>query len=67
MKKLAIFSEESVFSNNIKCGVAEVVDTLAISLANLYEVNIVCYTENTTIANALSTLEKREGYYFGRF
>ena len=32
MKKLVFFSEESIFSGFIKCGIAEVVDSLAHSL-----------------------------------
>ena len=42
MKKLVIFSEESIFSGIIKCGIAEVVDSLANSLTSEYEVNVVC-------------------------
>ena len=41
-KKLIIFSEESIFAGNIKCGIAEVVDSLAFSLAQEYEVMVVC-------------------------
>lgn len=42
MKKLVIFSEESIFSGSVKCGIAEVVDSLANNLTQQYEVNIVC-------------------------
>lgn len=42
MKKLVIFSEESVFSGLVKCGIAEVVDSFGNSLSQIYEVNIVC-------------------------
>ena len=42
MKKLVLFSEESLLSGNIKCGIAEVVDSLALSLVNIYDVWIIC-------------------------
>jgi hypothetical protein len=47
MKKLVIFSEESVFAGTIKCGIAEVVDSLAFSLASEYEVIVVCKEGNS--------------------
>ena len=42
MKKIIIFSEESIFSGIIKCGIAEVVDSLANCLTDAYEVSIIC-------------------------
>ena len=42
MKKIVFFSEESIFSGNVKCGIAEVVDSLALALAKEYEVWVVC-------------------------
>ena len=46
MKKLVIFSEESILSGVIKCGIAEVVDSLANSLTSEYEVYVVCLDGN---------------------
>jgi hypothetical protein len=50
MKKIVFFSEESIFSGNIKCGIAEVVDSLAHSLTELYEVTIICKEGNSNSA-----------------
>ena len=48
MKKIVFFSEESIFSGNVKCGIAEVVDSLALALVDEYEVYIVCQEGNNT-------------------
>jgi hypothetical protein len=41
MKKLTMISKESVFSGYVKCGMAELADTLANSLAENYNVNLI--------------------------
>jgi hypothetical protein len=46
MKSLVLLSEESVFSGSMKCGIAEVVDSLATSLTENYDVTIVCLDGN---------------------
>lgn len=41
MKKLVILSKESVFSGYIKCGMAELADSLAVSMTDDYDVSLI--------------------------
>lgn len=41
MKKLVILSKESVFSGYIKCGMAELADSLAASMTDRYDVSLI--------------------------
>jgi hypothetical protein len=67
-KKLVIFSEESVFSGLIKCGVAEVVDSLAFSLVDKYEVIVVCKEGNSNPAKKMTFFnEVAPGVLSGQF
>jgi hypothetical protein len=50
MKKLVMFSEESVFSGIVKTSIAELVDGLAVSLAEEYQVNVICPDGNTKLS-----------------
>lgn len=50
MKKLTIVSKESVFSGIVKCGIAEMVDSLANALSLDYCVSIVCPDGNGVYA-----------------
>jgi hypothetical protein len=56
MKKIIFYSEESLFSGNVKCGIAEVVDSLGNALTKDYEVSIVCKSGNLSMANNLTEL-----------
>lgn len=68
MKKLVILSKESVFSGYVKCGNAELSDSLAVSLSENYEVTLI-------VGNGLSRLpyiagqvvEKEKGVLYTRF
>lgn len=67
-KKLVIFSEESVFSGLVKCGVAEVVDSLAFSLVDKYEVIVVCKEGNSNPAKKMAVFnEIAPGVLSGQF
>lgn len=55
MKKLVIVSNESVFSGIVKCGVAEVTDSLANALSLDYNVFVVCPDGDGVIAKTAST------------
>jgi hypothetical protein len=57
MKNLVIYSEESIFSGNISCGIAEVVDSLGNSLTSEYNVSIVCKAGNMSLANSLTEFD----------
>ena len=68
MKKIIFYSEESLFSGNVKCGIAEVVDSLGNALAKDYEVSIVCKSGNLSMANNLAELKQiKQGVNFCRF
>lgn len=56
MKKLTFLTETSVFAGKIDSGVAEVVDTLANSLTNEYEVTVVCKNGGGGIASLVNNL-----------
>lgn len=56
MKKLVMLSHESVFSGNVKSGMAEMVDSLANSLSQQYAVTIVCINGHGTFARAAANL-----------
>ena len=64
MKKLVIFSEESVFSGVIKCGIAEVVDSLALSLAENYDTFVVCKKGELAPAQKIAELVEIEPNIF---
>lgn len=55
-KKIVLYSEESFFGGTVNCGIAEVVDSLAITLADIYEVYVVCREGDTSLAKAISEL-----------
>lgn len=61
MKRIVFFSEETLFSGNIKCGIAEVVDSLALSLVNDYEVFVVCQEGATTPSRHIANFEAVDG------
>jgi len=70
MKRLLIVSDESILGGVTKCGVAQVVDSLASSLASEYEVSVLCPDGNsnylrtaTNLTSISSTL--RTGKIFG--
>ena len=56
MKKLVILSNESIFSGIVRCGVAEVTDSLANALSLDYEVAVVCPDGNSTHSRAAATV-----------
>ena len=67
MKKIVFFSEETLFSGNIKCGRAEVVDSLALSLVNDYEVFVVCQEGESTPSRHVIDFEiLDEDIYYAR-
>ncbi len=59
MKKIVFFSEESLFSGNVKCGIAEVVDSLALSLVGLYEVSVICKEGTQVLSKHIVDFEER--------
>lgn len=68
MKKLVIFSEESIFSGLVKCGIAEVVDSLGNSLSQQYDVNIICLDGKGSAGRAAATFQViAEGVSKARF
>lgn len=68
MKRLAILSKESVFGGIIKSGVAEMVDGLAISLSEEYEVSVICMDGEKHLASTIGHLNKiNEFVTQGRF
>lgn len=60
MKRLVIFSKESIFAGIIECGIAEMVDSLANSLGSNYDVNIICPDGNGVFARSTSGLREIE-------
>ena len=56
MKKIIFLTETSVFAGKIDSGVAEVVDTLANSLTDQYEVTVVCKDGGGGIAYMVNNL-----------
>lgn len=60
MKKLVMVSNESVFAGVVKCGMAELVDTLANSLSTDYDVSIVCPDGNGLYARAGGIIKQFE-------
>lgn len=56
MKKLVILSNESVFSGVVRCGVAEVTDSLANALSLDYEVVVVCPDGNSVKTRTAATV-----------
>ena len=68
MRSLVFLSEESVFSGNIKCGIAEVVDSLATSLTENYNVTIVCLDGNGEAGRAAADFyEIEKGVSYAKF
>lgn len=57
MKKLVILSNESVFSGIVRCGVAEVTDSLANALSLDYDVTVVCPDGNSVHARTAATIK----------
>ena len=67
-KKLVMLSPESVFSGFVKCGMAELVDSLANSLGQDYRVTIVCIDGNGIMSRATSGFhEVEDGIHACRF
>ena len=67
MKKLVFFSEESIFSGFIKCGIAEVVDSLAHSLTGQYEISVICKEGNSQQARKATDFIESDGVLQGQF
>ena len=59
MKKLVFLSEESIFGGYIQSGLAELVDCLATSLTDIYEVNIVCRGVEASFSSKLAKLQRK--------
>lgn len=62
MKKLLIVSNESVLAGCVKCGMAEVVDSLAVTMASHYEVSVICPDGNGLY---IQTMSQRTPYSDG--
>lgn len=60
MKKLVILSKESIFSGYVKCGMAEVADSLANALTDTYEVSLIVAEGNCYIPNLTGLLKEKE-------
>ena len=60
MKKLVILSKESVFSGYVKCGMAEVADSLANSLTSNYEVTLIVAKGHCQIPEMTGLLKEKE-------
>lgn len=70
MKKLVMFTEESVFSGIVKTSIAELVDGLAVSLADEYQVSVICPDGNTRLSHSIGQIESispciKRGRIFG--
>lgn len=66
MKKLLIASAESVLGGRALSGVAEVVDSLANSLTDRYQVTVVCPDGDSSFLKLAEKIEQRKGYRFCR-
>ena len=60
MKKLVMIAEESIFSGVVKCGMAELVDSLANSLGQDYAVTVVCPDGDGALARTVSDIRTVE-------
>jgi len=60
VKKLVLIAEESIFSGVVKCGMAELVDSLANSLGQNYEVTVVCPDGDGVLAKTVSDIRTIE-------
>lgn len=58
MKKLTILSKENVFGGYIQSGIAELVDCLAVSLSDFYQVSIVCFGHEHSLAGKFNQFTK---------
>ena len=68
MKKIVIFSKQSLFSGNMENGIAEVVDSLAVNLTSEYQVNVVCAEGDLSLAQTVTDIKiLEEGIKYGRF
>lgn len=68
LKRLVILSDESVFSGVIKCGMAEVTDSLANAVSMDYDVCVICPDGNGKIAGTVANMEAHgDGVRKGRF
>lgn len=57
MKKIVIYSGESFFGGIVNCGIAEVVDSLANSLTEQYDVSVICPQGDITLMKSITDLE----------
>ena len=60
MKKLVILSQESVFSGYIKCGMAELADSLAVSMTDNYDVSLIVVKGESLIPNLTGMVREIE-------
>lgn len=60
MKKLLMLSKESVFSGYVKCGMAELADSLANSLAGDYDVTLIVANGNSRLPLITGQLKELE-------
>ena len=68
LKKLTFISLESVFSGVIQSGMAEMIDSLANSLSNEYQVSILCpYGKGVLVTNAAKVTLFKKGIRYSRF
>lgn len=58
MKKLVMVSDESLIAGVVKCGIAEVVDSLANSMTADYDVTVVCPEGNSIFIKVLGDATK---------
>lgn len=59
MKKLMIIGDQSVITGTAKCGIADVIDSLSISLANLYDVIVVVPDGESSILHEYKSFIKQ--------
>lgn len=62
MKKIAMITNESIFCGKIKNGMAELIDSLANSLASNYEVNIFTHIGTSIFIDFSTPIENNEQY-----
>ena len=60
MKKLCIVSEDSIIAGFARSGIAEVSDSLAVSLTDEYEVSVICIDGNSSYVKLANSVEDVE-------